>query len=92
MGCDVIGTFQLKLHILLCFFFYFLLFSSSQISFFFDLHTYSRHAREINIPAAMKREMPKIAMDCELWYGRGQYSLSSAMVSKNVFFHWDFMR
>ena len=58
----------------------------------FDYHTYSRHGREINILAAMKHEMPKMTMDCELWYGRGQYSLSSDLVTKNIFFCWDFLR
>ena len=64
----------------------------SYFSILLDLHTYSRHGREINILTAMKHEMPKLTMDCELWYGRGQYSLSSAMITKNIFSSWDFLR
>ena len=99
MACDVIGTLQLKSHILLsllsvvllnppCF----SLFLSTSVSTFFDLHTYSRQGRVLHILAAMKHQMPKLTMDCELWYGRGQYSLSYTMVSKTSFFSWDFLR
>eukprot|EP00026_Physarum_polycephalum_P002644 Phypoly_transcript_02652.p1 GENE.Phypoly_transcript_02652~~Phypoly_transcript_02652.p1 ORF type:complete len:698 (+),score=61.56 Phypoly_transcript_02652:137-2095(+) len=54
--------------------------------------TYSRHGREVELLPIYTKEMPKISIDCELWYGRGQYALSSELVSRNVPYSWDFLR
>ena len=83
------------LHILFALFIILLLLTpylSTSIHYFLDPLTYSRNGREINILSTMKLQMPYLIMDCELWYGRGQFSLSYAMVSKSIFFSWDFLR
>lgn len=58
----------------------------------FDVCSYSRHGRDIAVLPSMVNQFPKMGIDYELWFGRGQFAYSYSLINHSPAIPWDHLR
>eukprot|EP00026_Physarum_polycephalum_P001914 Phypoly_transcript_01917.p1 GENE.Phypoly_transcript_01917~~Phypoly_transcript_01917.p1 ORF type:complete len:811 (+),score=69.95 Phypoly_transcript_01917:211-2643(+) len=53
---------------------------------------YSRYGKELNLISNITRSLPNIFVDSELWFGRGQYSHTFALINETPNSFWPSLR